>query len=257
MPDPDSLVPMTEDLTDVNRYYFYRNQLVALGIGFAITSVVVFVLGIITGRQIERRQLAEHAAPAAKIPVARPPANLEFALKAQPSEAPPAAAGLTQESALPPSDKEPAREPNAHSQIAKAEKATAMAPVKEAAKRAPELPAASPAEQTPPAPAAQKQSQISQPVKGKSPELVWTVQVKSSPDKKFADIWADRLKTKGYDAFVVEADIKGQTWYRVRVGHLAARQEADALRTTLESQEGLSGAFLTIVKPAETAATSD
>ena len=251
MSDPDSSVLMTEDSKNNNRFYFYRNQLVALGIGFALTSVVVFVLGIITGRHIERRQLAEHAAPAAKIPAARPPAKSESALKAQPSEALPAAAGLTQESALPPSEKEPAREPEAHPQIAKAEKATATAPVKGAAKHAPELPAAKSAEQTPPAPAAQEQSQISQPVKGKSPELLWTVQVKSSPGKKIADIWADRLKTKGYDAFVVETDIKGQTWYRVRVGRLATRQEAEALRSTLESQEGLSGAFLTNLKPAE------
>jgi len=248
---------MTEGLRDANRYYFYRNQLVALGIGFTITSVVVFVLGIITGRYIEQRHLAEYAASAAKIPVAPPPAKLEFALKAQTGEAPPAAAGLTQKTALPPSDKEPAREPKAHPQIAKAEKTTATAPVEEAPKRAPRLPAAKSAEQTPPAPAAQEQRQISQPVKGKSRELVWTVQVKSSPDKKFANIWVDRLKTKGYDAFVVEADIKGQTWYRVRVGHLAARKEAEALRTTLESQEKLSGAFLTIVKPAETAATGE
>jgi DedD protein len=182
---------------------------------------------------------------------------LEYELNAQTGEAPPVAAGLTQESALPPSDKEPAREPKAHPQIAKAEKATATAPVKEAAKRAPQLPAAKSAEQTPPAPAAQAQRQISQPAKEKSPELVWTVQVKSSPDKKFADLWADRLKTKGYDAFVVSADIKGQTWYRVRVGHLAARQEAQALRSTLESQEGLSDAFLTNVKPAGTAAKGD
>lgn len=257
VPDPDSSVLMTDDLRDNNRYYFYRNQLVALGIGFAITSVVVFVLGIITGRHIERRHLTEYAASAARIPVAPPPTKLEFAPKAQTSEAPPAAAGLTHERALPPSDKEPAREPKGHPQIAKAEKATATAPVKEAAKRAPQLPAAKSAEQAPPAPAAQERRQISQSVKGKSPELVWTVQVKSSPDRKFADIWADRLKTKGYDAFVAAADIKGQTWYRVRVGHLAARQEAEALRTTLESQEGLSGAFLTIVKPAETAAKGD
>jgi len=248
---------MAEELRDDKRYYFYRKQLVALGIGFTITSVVVFVLGIITGRHIERRQLTEYAASAARIPVAPPPAKLEFELNAQTGEAPPAAAGLTQESALPPSDKEPAREPKAHPQIAKAEKATATAPVKEAAKRAPRLPAAKSAEQTPPAPAAQEQRRISQPVKEKSPELVWTVQVKSSPDKKFADLWADRLKTKGYDAFVVAADIKGQTWYRVRVGHLAARQEAEALRSTLESQEGLSGAFLTNVKPTGTAAKGD
>jgi DedD protein len=245
---------MTDDLKDNNRYYFLRNQLVALGIGFAITSVVVFVLGIITGRHIERRHLAEHAASEARIPVAPPTTKLEFALKAQTSEAPPAAAGVTQNRALPPSDKEPAREPKAHPQIVKAENATATAPVKEAVKSAPQLPAAKSAEQTPPAPVAQEKRQISQPVKGKSSAPVWTVQVKSSPDKKFADIWADRLKTKGYDAFVVAADIKGQTWYRVRVGHLTARQEAEALRTTLESQEKLSGAFLTIVKPGETAA---
>jgi len=249
---------MTEVLPDDKRYYFYRKQLVLLGIAFTITSIVVFVLGIITGRNIERRQLAEYEASAARIPVAPPSAKLAVELNAPTSKAPPAAAGSGQESALPPSEKESARGTKARPQSAKAEKATATAPVKEVAKQLPQLPAAKSAEQAAPAPAAQEQRQISQPVKGKSPELVWSVQVKSSPDKKFADIWADRLKTKGYDAFVVAAAIKGQTWYRVRVGHLAARQEAEALRSTLASQERLSDAFvITDVKPAETAAKDD
>ena len=80
------------------------------------------------------------------------------------------------------------------------------------------------------------------------------MQIKSSPDKKFADTWANRLKAKGYDAFVVEGDLKGQTWYRVRVGRFAARKEAEELRAALEAKEGLSGGFLTMTNAADPAA---
>lgn len=82
------------------------------------------------------------------------------------------------------------------------------------------------------------------PANRESPDQAWTVQVKSSRDKAFTDSWVDRLKSKGYDAFSSEADINGQTWYRVRVGHLDTRAEAETLRSALEAQESLSGSLV-------------
>lgn len=242
---------MTEDLSEKKRYYFYRHQLVAVGVAFAISSVSIFIFGIIAGRHIERRMRAEYRAAVAKIPLKPPPAELDSAREAQTGEVPAAENRSPEPAPLPSSDKGTAKERKARERIAKAENTQTTEPVKDAAKSAPRPPAAKSADEASSSPAAQEERQNLQPAKKESLERVWTVQVKSSPDKKFADRWADRLKTKGYDAFVVDADVKGQTWYRVRVGHFAARQEAEALRTTLESKEGLSGSFLAIHKPAD------
>jgi DedD protein len=286
------------------RYYFDRDQLVALGIAFVVTSVSIFVLGIITGRHIERNKLAEYAASAAKIRVEPPDAEPDSASEARSGEASAAEDTFTQQAAIPPSDKEPANETETQEQIVRAENTQAMPPVKEAAKSAARQSAAKPADDSPSSPAAKKEPakevkaqekiakaetalatspikdaaksapqpfvaksaeappapratqeerQRSQSIKKDSLEQAWAVQVQSSPEKNFADRWADRLRTKGYDAFVVEADVKGQTWYRVRVGHFVARSDAEALRITLESKEGLSGAFLTMNKLADSA----
>jgi cell division septation protein DedD len=237
---------MTDRSGEDKRYYFYRDQLVALGVGFAITSVIIFVLGIMTGRHLERATTTEPTSSAAKIPITPP----------QPDSAPGARSGeppsgdqiFTQDGAIGSSDTKATKESKAKEKIAKAETPKAQPPVKEAAKSAPQPSATKSADEKPSPGARQEQRQNTEAVKKDSAERVWTVQIKSSPDKKFADTWADRLKAKGYDAFVVEGDVKGQTWYRVRVGHLAARQEAEALRIALESKEGLSGGFLTINK---------
>jgi DedD protein len=80
---------------------------------------------------------------------------------------------------------------------------------------------------------------------GKADSLpLWTVQAIATTDKGDAKAWLDRLKAKGFDAFVVEAEIKGQSWFRVRVGNLSSRQEAEALGKTLRSQEGFHDAFI-------------
>jgi cell division septation protein DedD len=244
---------MTEDLKERKRYYFYRDQLVAIGLAFAITLVSIFILGIVTGRHVEQRTNAEYAAAEAKIPIKPPPAELDSAREAQTGEIPAVDNRSPEPASLPSADKGAARERKERESVAKVENMQTTAPAKDAAKRAPRPAAAISADEAPSSPAAREERQAPQPVKHKSLERVWTVQVKSSPDKKFADRWVERLKTKGYDAFVVGADVKGQTWYRVRVGHFAAREEAEALRTNLESKEGLKGSFLAIHQPADQA----
>jgi cell division protein FtsN len=235
------------------RYYFYRDQLLALGIGFAIASVIIFVLGIMTGRHLERRTIAEPAS-LAKIPA--PPPQPASAPEAQSGEPPSDHQTFTQDGAKGSSDTKAAKESKAKEKIGKAE-TNKPPPVKKAAKSAPQPSVTISADEKPSPVARQEQLQKMEAVKKDSAEQAWAVQIKSSPDKKFADAWADRLKAKGYDAFVVEGDVKGQTWYRVRVGHFAARADAEALRTDLESKEGLSGGFLTINKAAASGSKSE
>ena len=77
-----------------------------------------------------------------------------------------------------------------------------------------------------------------------NPGISWTVQALATPDKQIANDWMQKLKVKGYDAFVMEAYVRGQTWHRVRVGSLSTRQDAEALRAALVSTEGLREPFV-------------
>jgi cell division protein FtsN len=44
---------------------------------------------------------------------------------------------------------------------------------------------------------------------------------------------------------VVQAEAKGQTFYRVRVGRFATREEAELVRESLALHDGYRDAFLT------------
>ena len=46
---------------------------------------------------------------------------------------------------------------------------------------------------------------------------LWTVQVASLNQTRDAEV-AGKLKGKGYDAYVVAAEVKSKLWHRVRVG---------------------------------------
>ena len=244
---------MTDRSGDDKRYYFYRDQLIALAIGFAIASLIIYVLGIMTGRRLERATISTHPESTVKIPVV--PVQPESGPEAQSAETPSGHPTPTSDSATE-SDTKTAKESTAKEKSGKADSSKAPS-VKKAAKSASQSSATRSADEKPSPTARREQREDTENVKKESAERLWAVQIKSSPDKKFADTWADRLKAKGYDAFVVEGDVKGQTWYRVRVGHFAARQEAEALRVALESKEGISGGFLTITKGADSGSKSE
>lgn len=72
----------------------------------------------------------------------------------------------------------------------------------------------------------------------------WSVQISAATTKDSADTLVQRLKANGYDGYVIQADVKGQTYYRVRVGRFDARDEAESVRQSLARQEGYRDAFL-------------
>jgi cell division septation protein DedD len=72
----------------------------------------------------------------------------------------------------------------------------------------------------------------------------WAVQALATTDRRIATAAADKLQAKGYEAYVVEAELKGQTWYRVRAGNFTHRQQAETLRIVLQSKEGFRDAFV-------------
>jgi cell division septation protein DedD len=73
----------------------------------------------------------------------------------------------------------------------------------------------------------------------------WSVQISAAPAKDIADTLIRQLKAKGYDGYMVQVEVKGQTYYRVRVGHFDTREQAESVRQSLESQEGYRDAYLT------------
>jgi cell division septation protein DedD len=73
----------------------------------------------------------------------------------------------------------------------------------------------------------------------------WTVQVNATTNVQQATEMARKLRTKGYEAYTVQAPMRGQTWYRVRVGRFANREQAKELESRLRSSEHLDNAYVT------------
>jgi cell division septation protein DedD len=72
----------------------------------------------------------------------------------------------------------------------------------------------------------------------------WAVQVMAKPDRGVATMWMEKLNAKGYDAFVVEAEIDGKTWYRVRLGNFKTRRDAETLGALVRLKERFHDAFV-------------
>ena len=68
----------------------------------------------------------------------------------------------------------------------------------------------------------------------------YTVQVSAWMTQQKADAEAAKLSAAGYTAFVEDASVGGESWYRVRVGRYATMQEAEQaaaqLQPMMESQ---------------------
>jgi DedD protein len=72
----------------------------------------------------------------------------------------------------------------------------------------------------------------------------WTVQVASAAQQKDAEALAGVLRNKGYDAYVIAADVEGKTWHRVRVGQSLTRAEASKLQKTLQVAEKFESSYV-------------
>lgn len=71
----------------------------------------------------------------------------------------------------------------------------------------------------------------------------YSVQIEAVMDKQGADDMVRRLRSLGYLPYIIEADINGQTWYRVRIGPYATPAEARAAQEKLHQK--YNGAFTT------------
>jgi cell division protein FtsN len=69
----------------------------------------------------------------------------------------------------------------------------------------------------------------------------YTVQVASLQDETKAQQTVERLIKGGYDAYYEKVQIRGKTWYRVRCGKFATKNEGDDYAKRLVGETGLKG----------------
>jgi len=215
---------------DRGLYYFSRVQLVLLAVGFTIASVVIFFLGIMIGQGIEERKLLKKEGPLVKIPVKPPTRGSSGAPAAREKEE----MTFYDTLAKVPTGSQPPRpvfDPEAQTRRDATKEAK---PVEKAVK-----PPVKETKAESPASAQKAQEQAEAEVK----QAIWTVQVNAFPDEKPAQGLVKKLKDKGYDAYMVTRNIAGKTWYRVRVGSFATREEARELQEVLKSKENFAKAI--------------
>ena len=114
--------------------------------------------------------------------------------------------------------------------------------------RSPETPPPPPAEDKP---AAQEQTQVAEETlppattntdkTAATPPKAWAVQVGSFTQRDNAMKLRDKLRGKGYKAFVEQISSAGKTFYRVRVGPEISRDKAEALQKELQTKMKLQG----------------
>ena len=220
--------------------YFSRSQLATLAALFILTASTAGYLGIVTGQKVAAGQIAALAPDAARWPV---PAHLtaEAAPAAAKGDTVPAPSAATNSDAkrIDTTRSARARTEPLPIQVARApspdgDAATAMA--KRAVARTPaKVPQPDASEVKPPVTPAATQEPSTR---------SWSVQIASTLDEKAALQLQEKLKTQGYDAFIVVADVNSARWYRLRVGRFGAKQEAEATRQALQSNANIPSAFV-------------
>jgi DedD protein len=216
-----------------NRFYFSRGQMVLLGTGFTLASVIIFALGIFVGKGIEARKMLKPDEPLVKIPVK--PATQQSS----------SAANSPQKDEITFND---ASSKSSGSAVAAEEKPAATKAAERVARAEPResSPASKPEKKTAkvvstPEPTKKPESAANDDAKESSRS--WRAQVNAFPDERSAKLIVDRLKNKGYNAYVSEVQNRDKTWYRVNVGKFGTRDEADKMVELLRAKENFPKAF--------------
>ena len=212
-------------------YYFSRGQLVILAVGFTVTCTITFFLGMLIGQGIEERKLLkrEGPGPVVKIPT-RPPRRGSSSARATPQDQ-----EMTFYDTLTKAPPRAKARPEKKAQVSQLKK--------QAAKQAKARVARPTVKEK--EPTTRKRTERTAKATTQPEKSVWSVQVKAFARQRDASNLAKRLKDKGYDAYVVPIKIKGRTWYRVRVGHLATQRDAQGLLLKLKRKEKYTRAIIT------------
>ena len=218
-----------------SRFYYSRGQMVLLGAAFTFASLIIFALGVFVGKGIETRKVQQKEEPLVRIPV-RPGAS-----QSSPAPAAPAKDELTfnesstKPAAVPGVAEEKSATAATAGKVAKVEaKQESAAKVEAAAKNVEKK-----AEKSAPAQETAKATEVAESAEQK----FWRAQVNAFPDERSAKQIVDRLKNKGYNAYVTEVQNRGKSWFRVSVGKYNSREEADKIVEVLRTKENFPKAF--------------
>ena len=226
-------------------------QLVFLFMAATVVSVVVFLLGVMVGRNVRQpsMQMAATAADTTALDPTADPGALQSSSTGTASDRTP----LSAQETLTYAERLEAPEPPVEAPIERVERPapvsppipeapreTASANVPPPAKAAP-APPVTPARAPVPAPAAvpavQTSGQAGQPASNEPAGSGYVVQVMAAVKREEAESLARRLTAKGYPAFVSVGDVKVPAKYRVRVGKYTDRREAEVVESRLQKQE--------------------
>ena len=221
-----------------NRFYYSRGQMVLMGVAFTMASLVIFVIGVFVGKGIESRKLIKKEEPLVKIPI-KPGAQ-----ESSTAPAAPAKDEITFNESLPKATasaekNQPVEPPE---KVAKVETKEIAAPTKTQA--APAKSSEKPPEKSASLEGTAKNTEAAPaPADAKDNGKTWRAQVNAFPDERSAKQIVDRLKDKGYNAYVTEVQNRDKTWYRVSVGKYNSRDEADKMVDLLRTKENYPKAF--------------
>ena len=223
-----------------NRFYFSRGQMILLGAAFTFASLIIFILGVFVGKDIEGRKVLKKEEPLVKFPVKPGAAESSAAPTPQPKNE------ITFNDSLPrsaaaASPEERPTVPKPIERVAKAETKEAAGGAKTetriakgAEKKTEKI---APAEETP------KKADVAETAERKDQGKAWRAQVNAFPDEQSAKQIVDRLKNKGYNAYVTEVQNRGRNWFRVSVGKYNSRDEADKMVELLRTKENYPKTF--------------
>lgn len=214
-------------------------QIFYLFFGGAVIATLVFVLGVMVGRQVESRSVAETGSPTtdplAALDRLESGSDLAFPAALRGDDVSLGAVDATlagRKKAMAVGGPEAAAEPTPEPA---AEPEPKLAEVEEPAKPEPEPAKAKPALDKKAAKAAKKAAEEPAP---KAKRRRFTLQVGSFQDKAEADTFFRGLAKTAYDPYMVEADVPGKgKYFRVRVGGYGSFEEAVAAKSEFEQKQ--------------------
>ncbi len=221
-------------LAAVRWYYSARHLHVA--------SLIIFVLGVFVGKGIEARKLQQKEEPLVRIPV-KPsaqqsgPAPVSPQSRTRSHSMNPHLNGLLRQSPRRTNLKrqDPSKRSSRRKETGDRIQRSTLAASKSPEKKAEKSRAAG---ETP------KKSEPAESTEQKDQDKVWRAQVNAFPDERSAKQIVDRLKNKGYNAYVTEVQNRGKSWFRVSVGKYNSREEAEKMVEALRSKENFPKAFV-------------
>jgi len=212
--------------------------------GLAVLSASVFALGLVAGyemsrqNQVDQSQLASvYIAPSpialpteAPRPVAANPASSPIA---EASENPETSKPkhVTEEALAPPPEEEPPPPPPGEENPGENPAENPASNPAAVASPAIEASTGGVAITNPPAPDSATAAAAAQ-----AKKRAFNIQIDAVMDYSGAQQMADRLRRLGYQPTIVQTDIAGQTWYRLRVGPYATADDARAAQNRLRQQ---------------------